>query len=255
MSRAIGYARGSSEQAPDHEVHDELDAQDAAIACAARDGGLELVRTYTDASTHDDGPLERRPGLLNAIGVLARGDTLIVATRERLGPSPVQTAMIERLVASKGCRLVAGEDSDEPCDAGRRDAAITRSMIGTLGEYERFVMACRTRTTFPGRRVATRQDTGRHADPSRGQVQDGVRSIIQAHLLAGWQPNDIAAELNRRGLSTASGAAWNGVNVLEVGDLSDASRPTARPTPAAWFGVNPVPTPPQPPTARASATA
>ena len=94
MSRAIGYARGSSEQAPDHEAHDELDAQDATIACVARDGGLELVRTYTDASTHDDRPLERRSGLLNAIGVLARGDTLVVATRERLGPSPVQIAKI-----------------------------------------------------------------------------------------------------------------------------------------------------------------
>src|SRR5262249_24849505 len=64
-------------------------------------------------------PLDKRPGLLDALAALRPGDALLVAKRDRLGRDPIVTAMIESAAARKRCRVVpaAGEGPGDDAPA------------------------------------------------------------------------------------------------------------------------------------------
>ena len=103
--RAIGYVRVST----DHQVERgvSLEAQRSVIAEAARRQGADLVGVYEDAGLSGSLGVEHRPGLLDAITALKRGDVLIVAKRDRLGRDVIAVAMIERFIARRGARVVS----------------------------------------------------------------------------------------------------------------------------------------------------
>jgi DNA invertase Pin-like site-specific DNA recombinase len=116
--RAIGYQRASTEQQCESGLG--LDAQRRAIEQAAQRHGLALVAVYEDAGLGGSKGIEDRPGLLDAVNALKRGDVLLVAKRDRLGREVVAMALIERLISRKGARVpsAAGEgtESDERRD-------------------------------------------------------------------------------------------------------------------------------------------
>src|SRR5262249_3335440 len=126
------------------------------IGVSARRLGLELARALVDAGTSSALGIEDRAVLLDAVAALRRGDALLVAKRDRLGSDVVAVAMIERLVAKRGARVVnaAGEgtDSDNPRCAA--DATTHRQLRGirTGGDCGPHQGGARCET-LPGRRV------------------------------------------------------------------------------------------------------
>ena len=123
ISRAIGYVRVSTEQQAESGLG--LEAQQSSITAAAARLGLEFSRTFVDAGTSGSLAIEDRPVLLDAVAAVRRGDVLLVAKRDRLGRDVIAVAMIERLIAKRGARVVSaageGTDSDDPAAA---DAAL-----------------------------------------------------------------------------------------------------------------------------------
>ena len=111
-AHAIAYIRVSTEQQADSGLG--LEAQQASIEATASRLGLELSRTFVDAGTSGSLAIEDRPVLLDAVAALRRGDVLLVAKRDRLGRDVIAVAMIERLIAKRGARVVsaAGEGTD-----------------------------------------------------------------------------------------------------------------------------------------------
>src|SRR6185436_9879130 len=84
----------------------------------ALDLGAELIGPYADEGVSGPSCLDRRPGLLQAISELPRGDVLLVAKRDRLGRDPIAIAMIEAAVKRKGARIASsageGTGGDDP---------------------------------------------------------------------------------------------------------------------------------------------
>ena len=79
--RAIAYRRVSSSEQVESGLG--LDAQASAIETCCTRLGLVLVQTFTDEGLSGGLPLERRAGLLAAVGALRRNDTLVIAKRDR----------------------------------------------------------------------------------------------------------------------------------------------------------------------------
>ena len=106
---------------------------------------------YQDAGLSGSKGIEDRPGLLDAVNALKRGDTLLIAKRDRLGRDVVAVALIERLIAHKGARVVSaageGTDSDEPT------ALLMRRIVDAFGEYERLLIGSRTRAALKAKRA------------------------------------------------------------------------------------------------------
>jgi DNA invertase Pin-like site-specific DNA recombinase len=160
--RAIAYLRVSTDQQAESGLG--LDAQKTSITAGATRLGLELAHTFVDAGSSGSLAIEDRPVLLDAVTALRRGDILLVAKRDRLGRDVIAVAMIERLIAKRGARVVSaageGTDSDGPA------ALLMRRLIDSFAEYERALIAARTRAAGqePSRRAGVRH----HAHSASG---------------------------------------------------------------------------------------
>ena len=101
---AISYLRVSTDEQTESGAG--LAAQADACQAYAQRAGLEVVASYSDESISGAAGLDKRPGLLEAIAGLGRGDVLVVAKRDRLGRDPIVVAMVEAAVRRKGAKVV-----------------------------------------------------------------------------------------------------------------------------------------------------
>jgi DNA invertase Pin-like site-specific DNA recombinase len=189
----------------------QLDACRRSIT--AQRGSLDGV--YEDKGVSGAKGLEERPGLLDAISVLRRGDVLVVAKRDRLGRDPIKVAMIESAVTRKGARIVSaageGTEGNDPSNV------LMRRMIDAFAEYERLIIGARTRAALQAKK--------RNAERV-GQVPYGYRVAADGlHLEAipeeqeviavarrlqggGQSLRAIARELERQGFTSRAGKSF-----------------------------------------------
>lgn len=150
MPRAFGYIRVSKEDQKRSGLG--LEAQRAAIRTRAESLGLELATIYEDAAFSGGLDPDKRPALVDALAALGRGDTLIVAKRDRLSRGdPVAVAMAEREAARRKARIVSaageGTDGDAPADV------LQRRIIDAFAEHERLIIAARVRAALQVKRA------------------------------------------------------------------------------------------------------
>jgi DNA invertase Pin-like site-specific DNA recombinase len=213
-SRAVAYLRVSTEQQADSGLG--LEAQQASVTAAASRLKLPLVQAFVDAGTSGSLVIEDRPVLLDAVAALKRGDVLLVAKRDRLGRDVIAVAMIERLVAKRGARIISaageGTESDDP------SGILMRRLIDSFGEYERLIISARTRAALAAKRrrgervcgvvpfgyvlAADRKTLNADAD------EQSTIELIRSLRASGLSMPAIADELNRRGLRTRAGSPW-----------------------------------------------
>jgi DNA invertase Pin-like site-specific DNA recombinase len=214
--RAVGYVRVSTEQQADSGLG--LEAQEATVKAAVSRLGLELARVFVDAGTSGALGIEDRPVLLEAVGTLKRGDVLLVAKRDRLGRDVIAVAMIERLIAKRGARVVsaAGEGTDGAADDP--SGVLFRRLVDSFAEYERLIIGARTRAALAakrrrGERISRHAPFGyRLADDGRTLVADALEQTTLDAILkrraAGQTLRRIADTLNHDGLTTRAGTPW-----------------------------------------------
>jgi len=218
--RGIGYVRVSTDQQAGSGLG--LDAQRHAIEQAAQRGQIALAAVYEDAGISGAKDIADRPGLLDAVNALKRGDVLLIAKRDRLGRDVVAVALIERLIARKGAKVCSaageGTDNDDPT------SLLMRRIIDAFGEYERLLIGARTKAALRAKRAqglrAGNVPFGFTADASGRLVSDESeqRSIaaIRECRASRLSLRDTAAELNRRQLLTRNGTPWRHEYVVKV---------------------------------------
>jgi DNA invertase Pin-like site-specific DNA recombinase len=214
MTRAIAYLRVSTDQQAESGLG--LEAQEAAVHSAAFRLRLTIARTFVDGGTSGKLGIEDRPVLLEAVAALRRGDVLLVAKRDRIGRDVIAVAMIERLVAKRGARVISaageGTESDDPA------GVLMRRLIDSFSEYERLIISARTRAALAakrrrGERVSRFAPYGfRFADDGQTVEPEPVEQPILARIYearaAGLSLPRIARELNQDGAYTRSGSPW-----------------------------------------------
>jgi DNA invertase Pin-like site-specific DNA recombinase len=230
MTRIVIYLRVSTEEQGESGLG--LEAQLAACRAYALRMGWEIAFIFQDELTGST-PLDKRPGLIDAIAALTRGGVLLVAKRDRLSRGDVMTtAMIEAAVKRRGARIVSaageGTESDDPA------SILMRRMIDAFAEYERLIIAGRTRSALRaksargeragqvpyGRRLSgngplSRQrqlPTGLEDDPAEAQA---IGVMVELRT-AGLSLRAIASELDRLGHRTKRGKPWQRSTVHDV---------------------------------------
>jgi len=218
------YLRVSTEQQTESGAG--LDGQLAACERYAEGQGQELAGTYFDRGVSGGKGLDARPGLLDAIAALGKGDELLVAKRDRLGRDPMVVAMIEAAVQRKGARIVSasgeGTEADEPTNI------LMRRMVDAFAEYERLVIGARTKAALAARKSQGRRTGsvpyGYRAD-AEGYLHEhaGEQAVIaEARRLkaAGLSLRAIAGELERKGFYTRTGKQFNPNQVKRILDAA-----------------------------------
>lgn len=142
--KMIGYLRVSTDQQVDSGLG--LEAQKASIAEYAKKMDIADYELFGDEGLSGALALNKRPGMLDAIGALTKGSVLVVAKRDRLGRDPMVLAMIESAIKRKGARIISvageGTEYDDP------GSILMRRLVDAFGEYERLIIGARTKAAL-----------------------------------------------------------------------------------------------------------
>ena len=214
MPKVVIYLRVSTSEQEESGLG--LEAQLASCRTLAGHLGLPVACIHQD-DVSGGLPLERRPGLLEAIGELGAGDVLVVAKRDRLSRGDaIATGMIEAAVRRRGARVVSaageGTESDDP------SSVLMLRIIDAFAEYERLIIKARTRAALRAKRLrgeragqvpygARLAADGRTLEPEPADAE--ALGVIRSLRSARWSLRTIAGELTRRGYATKSGRPWS----------------------------------------------
>jgi len=219
MQTAIAYLRASTA-----EQNLSPAAQREAIEAWALARGVEILEWHADHGVSGAAPLDKRPALLEALAGVSehKACALVVAKRDRLARDTMTAAMVERLAGKAGAVVVsaAGEgEGDTP------EALLMRRMIDAFAEYERAVIASRTRAALATKRARGERvgevpygyrlaADGVHLveHESEQHVIEGVREL----RAAGLSLRAIAAELAKRGLLNRRGRPFAHQSVAKI---------------------------------------
>jgi DNA invertase Pin-like site-specific DNA recombinase len=161
-----------------------------------------------------------RPQLDRALASLDRGEAaaLVVSKIDRLSRSIIAFArMIERS-RDNGWKLIA---LDMGVDFGTPQGKLLGNQLIAFAEYEREIIAARTRDVLRAKRAEGKPI-------SRPTIAPDVVARIRRANRRGTSLSKIAARLDRDGIPTARGGRWRASTVAGVlkaaGDASAASK-------------------------------
>jgi DNA invertase Pin-like site-specific DNA recombinase len=187
----VGYARVSTLGQADEGV--SLEAQQAAIARFCKAQGLELLEVCVDAGVSGAAELGKRPGLLAALELVRKHKASLVAyKRDRIARDVVLAATVERMAQSaKGAVLtVEGDNGNSP------EAALMRVMVDAFAQYERALIAARTRAA-----LAHKKSKGERTGEVPFGSQLAADGVKLEQCAAEQEVLRLVAELRSEGLS------------------------------------------------------
>ena len=139
---AIALVRVSTDK---QEVSPE--AQRASIAAWAKAAGVQVVAWHEEVAVSGKTDIEDREGLLAAMAdvKLLGAGVLVVAKRDRLCRDSFIAMMLERMATNLGAVILsaAGEGNGDTLQD-----ALMRRMVDAFAEYERGIIALRTRISM-----------------------------------------------------------------------------------------------------------
>ena len=224
--KAVSYLRVSTE-----EQGLGIEAQrDAVRLYCAREGHV-FVSEHVDLGVSGAAPMDRRQGLLDAMGALRRGWVLVAAKRDRIARDPFVAMLVEREAERLGARVacVDGNNGDGAGDV------LMRRMLDAFAEFERAQIGIRTRAALHVKRVRGERISGRPPFGYRfveGRIEsEPAEHVILARMaglrLKGTGPAAIARDLEADGVVNprTGRVRWSRQQVHQV--LATSRRQTA----------------------------
>lgn len=224
MSEAngIGYLRVSTNDQAESGLG--VEAQRASILRASRRLGVPVVAWHLDAGISGSAGPEKRPALMSAIDALSDGDVLIIAKRDRLSRDVLLACWIDKEVARKRARIVSaageGTEADDPSNI------LMRRIIDSFAEYERRVIAARTKAALQAKRARGERvgsvpfgfslDANGMTLVEDDREQYAIRVMVNLRASRGWSYRRIIDELARRQITAKCGGRWHPKVVMDI---------------------------------------
>jgi len=210
--RAFGYIRVSTDKQADKGL--SLDAQREKIRAMAVVHDTELADVIVDAG--ESAKNLDRPGMKRILDLVRGGDvdTVIVAKLDRLTRSVRDLADLLEVFQRKGVSLVSVAES---LDTGSAAGRLVLNIMVSVSQWEREAIGERTRDALQLKRTrheylgnapygCRRAADQQHIEPDR--AEQAVLKRIHQLRQDGVSLRAIAAELNRRRLTTRRGSPW-----------------------------------------------
>ena len=149
--KVVALFRVSTGHQADSGLGLEAQRQDVEALCARE--GLELVATHTEAGVSGRMSLEAREGLMTALADVSLHEAggLVVAGLDRVSRDPLVLMMVEKVLASKGARLISakgeGTASDDPSQV------LMRRILSAVAENEAMMISLRTKAALRAKKA------------------------------------------------------------------------------------------------------
>ncbi len=163
-----------------------------------------------------------RPQLVACIAALKKGETLLVAKRDRLGRDRLLLLLIERSVRARGARLLsAAGEGTHGTDAS---SVMLAAMVDMMSEHERTIIRQRTRDALAakaarGERIGgipygyTAEEGKLRVHEGETQILDQIRAIVRHGSVS---LRDVCRALDAAGLASRSGRPWHPQTVARI---------------------------------------
>lgn len=219
---AVIYARFSDR--PGAESCESIEAQ--LERCRAFCGSRSLkvrLETSDRAKSGADG-LNERPGLLEALESLSKGDVLVVARRDRLARGVMLMCILEREIESSGATVLSA--AGEGTESQNPESKLIRHVLDAVAEYERELIRLRTKLAMrrhqaTGRRMSSKLPYGMKNDPENASrmlpepLEQAVIERIKALRSEGLALRHICETLTLEGL-TCRGGPWHHKTIGQI---------------------------------------
>lgn len=217
----IGYLRVSTEQQAESGLG--LEAQKQACAEYAKKMGMELSLVFVDAGVSGTLPFDKRPGLLNALNALKKGDILLCSRRDRLGRDVIINYTLEVAVKKRGARIISvageGTENDDP------SSIVLRQILDVFSNYERLLISLRTKAALQAKRDNFERlgyipfgyklaKDGKHIEVN--QEEKDVLSHMMELKKQSFSIRAIVKELNNELRFNRKGSKWNHSSVHRI---------------------------------------
>ena len=200
-----------------------IEAQRASVAALAASTGRQIVAEYIEVETAKGADaLDRRPELARALRTARKvGGAVAVAKLDRLSRD---VAFIAGLMAQRVPFVTADAPNADPFMLHVYAAVAEEERRKIAKRTSEALQAAKARGTALGNRVNLAEAGARGAATRGAQITAGAQAHAGsvAHVIGTIRAggvttlSGIAAELNRRGVTTATGADWQATQVKRV---------------------------------------
>lgn len=206
---ALLYVRVSTHRQAEEGV--SLEAQERQLRAAAEVAGyrVELVREEGRSGKN----IRNRPALREALARLNAGEAqaLYVARLDRLARSVSDLLSVVDQAERRSWRLAL---LDLGLDTSSPHGRLVLSMLGSVAEFERGLIAERQRDVHAERRA--RGEVWGVTQGQKPLISGDLRARIRTEHEAGKSLRSIAADLNSEGVPTAKGGAWHASTIRHL---------------------------------------
>ena len=225
MASAIIFIRVSTSKQADSK--NGLDAQREACEAYAKSNDLDVVETCVEAGVSGGAELSERPGLMDAISSLKKGDVLLVAKRDRIARDVLNNAVIEKMVANKKASIVSADGAGNGDDAA---AALMRNLLAAMAAYEKALASAHTKAAMKAMKKAGKVygqvPWGSRRDGNRLVADPGEMLLVQEVKVMRLEKrtwSSIAEQLNAAARFNRSGRPWSVQNLSQIVKRFEAS--------------------------------
>lgn len=215
----IGYIRVSTDQQADSGLG--LEAQIKSMKDYAKKSGNEISHILRDEGISGASSIEERPGLMQAINRLKKGDILLVAKRDRLARGD-QMALIQMAVNKKKAKIISCADEGTQGDQDDPMSYMMRGMTDLFAGFERLLIKSRTKSALRakkdrGERVGHIPFGYRLAQDQvhleEDELEQSILNQIKELRVGGLSIRQIALEMNKREAFNRGQQKWNHASV------------------------------------------
>ncbi len=217
--KTVGYIRVSTQGQVEDGV--SLDAQEAKVRAWADLNGASEVVIFRDEGISGK-RADNRPGLQDALDLVAKGDALVVYSLSRLSRSTKDTLSISEALQKKEADLVSlSEKIDTTSAAGK----MVFRMLAVLGEFERDQISDRTKAALQYKKANGEKTGGdvpfghraRKGKLYRDQKEQEAIALILDLAGKGASLRDICRALEAAGIARKRGSAsWHPQIVSDI---------------------------------------
>jgi DNA invertase Pin-like site-specific DNA recombinase len=215
----IGYIRVSTDQQADSGLG--LEAQIKSMKDYANKSGSEISHIFRDEGISGASSIEERPGLMEAINRLKKGDILLVAKRDRLARGD-QMVLIQMAVNKKKAKIISCADEGTQGDQDDPMSYMMRGMTDLFAGFERLLIKSRTKSA-----LRAKKDRGERVGHipfgyrlskdeihlEENELEQSILNQIRELRESGFSIRKIAFEMNKRGAFNRGQAEWNHASI------------------------------------------
>lgn len=221
--KAVIYLRVSTDEQAKSGLG--LEAQKRLCEEAAAKLGITEIQVYSDEGISGSVPIAERPVLSEALASLRKGDTFIVAKRDRIARDMFIALSVEQLLKARKASFISAAGEGSGADTNDLSGLIQRRMFDLFAEVERQMIRSRTKAALQSKKLKgerigaipygyTLSSDGVHLAVCEREQK--IIALVKELKAKGFSSRGTVLFLNEKGIPSRTGNLWSRTQITRM---------------------------------------